>query len=38
LTAFLNEVNAQSGKAITAAQAMQLVAAAQQIKTVVGCP
>jgi microsomal dipeptidase-like Zn-dependent dipeptidase len=39
LTAFINEVKAQSGKKfITAAQANQMVAAAQQIKDVLGCP
>jgi hypothetical protein len=38
LNAFINEVLAQSGKAITAAQANQLIAMANQIKAVLGCP
>ena len=38
LTAFINEVQAQSGKKITAAQAADLIAAANQIKSVLGCP
>ena len=38
LTSFINEVTAQSGKKLTAAQAAQLIAAASQIKTVLGCP
>jgi PKD repeat protein len=38
LNDFINEVNAQAGKKfITAAQASQLLAAAQQIKKVLGC-
>ena len=38
LGAFINEVRAQSGKALTVAQANQLIAAANQIKAVLGCP
>jgi hypothetical protein len=38
LNAFITEVQAQSGKKITAAQASQLIAAATQIKAVLGCP
>ena len=38
LDAFINEVQAQTGKKITAAQAAQLIAAATQIKAVLGCP
>jgi hypothetical protein len=38
LNAFITEVQAQSGKKITAAQASQLLAAATQIKAVLGCP
>ncbi len=37
LGAFINEVQAQSGKKITSAQAMQLIAAANQIRAVLGC-
>ena len=37
LNAFINEVQAQSGKKLTLAQANQLIAAATQIKAVVGC-
>ena len=37
LTAFINEVNAQSGKKITTAEAAQLIAAAIQIQAVLGC-
>lgn len=36
--AFINEVQAQTGKKITTGQASQLIAAANQIKAVVGCP
>jgi hypothetical protein len=38
LDSFMHEVQAQSGKKITAAQAAQLIAAATQIKAVLGCP
>lgn len=38
LRAFINEVRAQSGKAITAAQATQLIAAANQVRATLGCP
>ena len=38
LGAFINEVEAQSGNRITSNQAAQLIAAAQSIHTVVGCP
>jgi hypothetical protein len=38
LGSFINEVQAQSGKALTTAQATQLINAALQIKTVMGCP
>ena len=34
---FLNEVKAQAGKKLTAAQANQLISAATQIRTVLGC-
>ena len=37
INAFINEVNAQSGKALTVAQANQLIAAAQQIRAALGC-
>jgi hypothetical protein len=36
--AFINETTAQSGKKLSVAQANQLIAAAQQIKAVLGCP
>ena len=36
--AFINETQAQSGKKLTVAQADQLIAAAQQIRAVLGCP
>jgi len=36
--AFINETTAQSGKKLSVAQADQLIAAAQQIKAVLGCP
>jgi len=36
--AFINEVLAQSGKALTTAQANQLIAAANRMKATVGCP
>lgn len=38
MNAFINEVNAQSGKKLTTAQAGQLLASANQIKTSIGCP
>ncbi len=38
LSAFLHEVQAQSGKAITALQAGQLVTAANQVRLTLGCP
>jgi hypothetical protein len=38
LTDFINQTSAQSGKKLTAAQAIQLVNAARQIKTALGCP
>lgn len=38
LDSFVNEVSAQSGKALTTAEANQLIVAAIQIKTVLGCP
>jgi len=34
---FINEAQAQSGKALTAAQANQLIAAAKQIRVVLAC-
>jgi hypothetical protein len=37
LTAFMNQVKAQSGKALTASQAAALLDAARQIQAVVGC-
>ena len=37
LTAFINQVTAQSGKKLTVAQANQLISAATQIKAVLGC-
>lgn len=37
LSAFINEAQAQSGKAITATQASELIAAANRIKAVLGC-
>lgn len=37
LGAFINETSAQSGKKLTVAQANQLIAAAQQIRAVIGC-
>jgi len=37
LKAFLNHANAQSGKHLTVAQADQLVVAASQIRTLLGC-
>jgi hypothetical protein len=36
--AFINETTAQSGKKLSVAQANQLIASAQQIKAVLGCP
>jgi len=38
LVAFINEVQAQSGKALSVDQANQLLAAAIQIEAVLGCP
>jgi hypothetical protein len=38
LNAFVNEVNAQSGKKISVADANALITAAQAIKTALGCP
>jgi probable HAF family extracellular repeat protein len=38
LTAFINNVVAQSGKQLTVAQATQLIARANQIRSVQGCP
>lgn len=38
LDAFLNEVAAQSGKALTTTEASQLLTAATQIKAALGCP
>lgn len=38
MSAFIRDVQAQTGKAITAAQATQLLAAASQIKSALGCP
>lgn len=38
LTAFLNQVSAQSGKHLTTAQAAALTAAATALKTLLGCP
>jgi hypothetical protein len=38
LDAFINAVQAQSGKAIPVDQANQLIAAAQQIKAALGAP
>jgi hypothetical protein len=37
LNAFINEVNAQTGKKIPAATAVLLIAAAQQIEAVIPC-
>jgi hypothetical protein len=37
LTAFINELRAQSGKTIPQVQAATLIASAQQIKTLLGC-
>ena len=37
LTAFVNQVNAQAGKVLTAEQADQLIAEAEQIKAALGC-
>jgi hypothetical protein len=38
LTSFINECSAQSGKALTEEQAAQLINAATQVRTVLGCP
>jgi hypothetical protein len=38
LNAFLNEVNARSGKKLTTAQASSLIADATRIRTALGCP
>ena len=37
LSAFINETTAQSGKKLTASQAIQLIAAAQSIRAALGC-
>lgn len=37
MAAFINETEAQSGKALTVDQANQLIAAANQIQAVLGC-
>jgi hypothetical protein len=37
LGAFINEVNAQSGKKRTLAEAQQLLSSASQIETAIGC-
>jgi len=37
LTAFINQVNAQAGKALTTDRAIQLIARAGQIRAVLGC-
>ncbi|HEX6553436.1 MAG TPA: HYR domain-containing protein [Ktedonobacteraceae bacterium] len=37
LTAFINHVQAQSGKGLTTSQANQLIAAAKQVQAVLGC-
>jgi len=37
LTDFIGHVQSQTGKGLTASQANQLIAAAQQIKAVLGC-
>ena len=37
LNAFINECQAQSDKTLTTAQATQLITAASQIKTAIGC-
>ena len=37
LTAFINHVQAQSGKHLTVSQANQLLAAAKQVQAVLGC-
>ena len=36
--AFINQVNAQSGKNLTTVQAQQLLASANEIRTSIGCP
>jgi uncharacterized delta-60 repeat protein len=38
MSSFINEVQAQTGGAVTQAQATQLIAAANQIKATLGCP
>jgi HYR domain/Carboxypeptidase regulatory-like domain len=38
MSAFINQVQAQSGKKLTVAQANQLIASAAQIKGAIGCP
>ena len=38
LNAFINETQAQSGKALTVDQANQLITSANRIKAVIGCP
>jgi hypothetical protein len=37
MAAFINEAQAQSGRALTVAQANQLIAAARQIRATLGC-
>jgi hypothetical protein len=37
MQSFVNEVNAQTSKSITSAQANQLIAATSQIQTSLGC-
>lgn len=38
MEAFINEVTAQSGKALTTAQAADLIAAAEAVRAAMGCP
>lgn len=38
VNAFINDVSAQSGKSMSVADANSLIAAAQQIRAVIGCP
>ena len=38
LNAFINEVNAQKGKKISVSDASALIAAAENVKTAIGCP
>ena len=37
LRAFINEVNAQAGKKITSADAAELIEAANELRTLIGC-